>query len=1001
MTNEYRLSSGGQINRSESISFKFNGKTLYGYKGDTLASALLANGIHLVGRSFKYHRPRGILTSGVEEPNALVQIIKDKGKTDPNLRATQIEIYEGLNATSQNSWPSVNFDLGSINNLFSPIIPAGFYYKTFMWPANLWENVYEYFIRKAAGLGKSPTKKDPDIYDHCYYHCEVLIVGAGPAGLVAAKTALNAGKKVLLVDERPNFGGNLNFSNKDYNKINELAPLEWIKKTCLELQKNKNIKILSRTSVAAYHNYNYLIMMQNLTDHLPDKDKKEKIRQRLWKVRAKKVILATGSIERPMIFDCNDRPGIMLSSAVRKYANTYGVKCGNNISIFTNNDDAYETAITLHNKGVKVKSVIDIREKSDGTLPKKCNELGIKIHWKSAVIYTEGYKKINKIHVMRLSKDNTNVVGNKLKIDCDLLCVSGGYTPAVHLFTQSGGKLDYNEKKHYFFPKKNTLSQISVGSCNGTFGLKNIISEAQEKTREFLNISETEQFNVLEPEGGVFENIWLIPSSKISGKTKSFVDYQNDSTANDIKLALREGFKSIEHVKRYTTTGMATDQGKISNMHALGIISEITNTKLGELGTTTFRPPYSPITFGALVGRNVGQFFDITRKTPMHDWHEKNNAKFEDVGQWKRAWYYPSGNESMYDAVQRESKAARTKAGILDASTLGKIDIQGSDASEFLNRVYTNAWSKLAIGKCRYGLMLNEDGMVYDDGVTTRLSENHYIMTTTTGGAATVMGKLEDFLQTEWPELKVYLTSVTDHFATISVCGPHSKKILEKVTQNIDYSDSNFPHMSFKNGLIDKIKCRVMRISFTGELSYEINVQANYGQSVWEKCMAAGKEYGITPYGTEAMHLLRAEKGFIIVGQETDGTVTPVDLQMDWIVSKKKYDFIGKRSLYRSDTMREDRKQYVGLLTNDPKEILEEGAQIVAEVKNKPPMDMIGHVTSSYYSPNLNKSIALAVVKNGKKLKGKKLYVPMPNKTIEVIVSDTIFLDKEGKRLNA
>ncbi len=1001
MSNEYRLSSGGQINRSESISFKFNGKILYGYKGDTLASALLANGIHLVGRSFKYHRPRGIFTSGVEEPNALVQIIKDQGKTDPNLRATQIEIYEGLNATSQNCWPSVNFDLGSINNLFSPIIPAGFYYKTFMWPSNLWESVYEYFIRKAAGLGKSPTKKDPDIYDHNYHHCEVLIVGAGAAGLIAAKTAASDGKKVLLVDERPNFGGNLNFSNKDYNKINELAPLEWIKKTCLELQNNKNIKILNRTSVAAYHNYNYLIMVQNLTDHLPDKIKKEKIRQRLWKVRAKKVILATGSIERPMIFDCNDRPGIMLSSAVRKYANTYGVKCGNNISIFTNNDDAYETAITLHNKGVKVKSIIDIREKSDGTLPKKCIELGIKIYWKSAVIYTEGYKKINKIHVMQLSKDNSSVVGSKLKIDCDLLCVSGGYTPAVHLFTQSGGKLDYNEKKHYFFPQKNTLNQISVGSCKGTFGLKNIISETQEKTREFLNIKEVEPLSVLESKDGDFENIWLLPSNKISGKTKSFVDYQNDSTANDIKLALREGFKSIEHVKRYTTTGMATDQGKIANMHALGIISEITNTKLGELGTTTFRPPYSPITFGALVGRNVGQFFDITRKTPMHDWHKKNNAKFEDVGQWKRAWYYPLDKESMYDAVQRESKAARTNAGILDASTLGKIDIQGSDASEFLNRVYTNAWSKLAIGKCRYGLMLNDDGMVYDDGVTTRLSENHYIMTTTTGGAATVMGKLEDFLQTEWPELKVYLTSVTDHFATISVCGPHSKKILEKVTQSIDYSDSKFPHMSFKDGLIDKIKCRVMRISFTGELSYEINVQANYGQSVWKKCMSAGKEYGITPYGTEAMHLLRAEKGFIIVGQETDGTVTPVDLQMDWIVSKKKYDFIGKRSLYRSDTIREDRKQYVGLLTKDPKEILEEGAQIVAEVKNKPPMDMIGHVTSSYYSPNLNKSIALAVVKNGKKLKGKKLYVPMSKKTIEVTVSDTIFLDKEGKRLNA
>ena len=468
---------------------------------------------------------------------------------------------------------------------------------------------------------------------------------------------------------------------------------------------------------------------------------------------------------------------------------------------------------------------------------------------------------------------------------------------------------------------------------------------------------------------GGFENIWLLPSNKVSGKTKSFVDFQNDSTANDIKLALREGFKSIEHVKRYTTTGMATDQGKIANMHALGIISDITKTKMGELGTTTFRPPFTPLTFGALVGRNVKQFFDITRETPMHSWHKNNGAKFEDVGQWKRAWYYPINNENMHKAVQRESKAARECAGILDASTLGKIDIQGVDASEFLNRVYTNAWSKLGIGKCRYGLMLNEDGMVYDDGVTTRLGENHYIMTTTTGGAATVMGKLEDYLQTEWPELKVFLTSVTDHFATVSVCGPHSKKILEKVVKNINFEDQEFPHMSFKEGIIDNIKCRVMRISFTGELSYEINIQANYGKAVWEKCMEAGKEFNITPYGTEAMHLLRAEKGFVIVGQETDGTVTPGDLQMDWIVSKKKYDFIGKRSLYRSDTMKEGRKQMVGLLTKNPNEVLEEGAQIVAEIKKNPPMNMLGHVTSSYFSPNLKKSIALAVIKNGKNLK--------------------------------
>ena len=1002
MSNNFRLESGEGINQTEKISFKFNGKTLFGYKGDSLASALLANGIHLIGRSFKYHRPRGILSSGSEEPNALVQIIKDKdkAKTDPNVRATQIEIYEGLEAQSQNCWPNVKFDIGEINSFFSSILPAGFYYKTFMWPSKLWRK-YEYFIRKSAGLGKSPTEKDPDKYDHKYYHCDVLIVGGGPAGITAALMAAKSGNKILLVDEKPEFGKNLLSSSKENIKINDLSPAEWIKVKRKELLNFKNIKTLNRTTVSAYHNYNYLIMMQSLTDHLSENEKKGKIRQRLWKVRAKKVILATGSIERPLVFDGNDRPGIMLSSAVKKYLNFYGVKCGNKIIIFTNNDSAYETAIELHNKNLKVQAIVDIREESSGDLPKKCNELGLKIYWKHAIVSSSGYTKVKNVSVMKLSKDNSVVIGKKINIKCDSVAMSGGWTPAVHLFTQSGGKLDFNNQNFCFYPKKTTQKQISIGSCNGTFKLADIINESNQKTSEFINQNVENKNKISEPKEGDLENIWLLPSNKALGKTKSFIDFQNDVTAKDIKLALREGYKSIEHVKRYTTTGMATDQGKIANMHALGIVAETTNTKMGDLGTTTFRPPYTPLTFGAIVGRNVNQFFDIIRRTPIHSWHKKNNAKFEDVGQWKRAWYYPIDNESMFDAVQRESKAARTKAGILDASTLGKIDIQGSDTSEFLNRVYTNAWNKLAIGKCRYGLMLNDDGMVYDDGVTTRLNENHYIMTTTTGGAATVMSKLEDFLQTEWPELKVYLTSVTDHFATVSVCGPHSKKILEKVTENIDYSDQNFPHMSFKEGSINKIKCRVMRISFTGELSYEINIQANYGQSVWEKCMDAGKEYGITPYGTEAMHLLRAEKGFIIAGQETDGTVTPIDLQMDWIVSKKKYDFIGKRSLYRSDTARDDRKHYVGLLTKDPNEILEEGAQIVAEVKNRPPMDMIGHITSSYYSPNLNKSIALAVVKNGKKLKGKKLFVPMANKTIEVTVSDPVFLDKEGTRLNA
>jgi len=582
------------------------------------------------------------------------------------------------------------------------------------------------------------------------------------------------------------------------------------------------------------------------------------------------------------------------------------------------------------------------------------------------------------------------------------LGISGGWTPAVHLFTQSGGKLTFREEDQVFIPNTYPSTQLSIGACNGDLTLDEIFTNVPKSLKEFLNIKNTdyENIEILSSANKSKRNIWLLPSDKILGKTKPFVDYQNDATAKDIKLALREGFRSIEHVKRYTTTGMGTDQGKLGNMHALGIISETTGVKMNELGTTTFRPPYTPLTFGTIVGRNIGEYFDIFRKTPIHDWHVDNKAEFENVGQWKRAWYYPKENEDMHQAVQRESKAARESAGILDASTLGKIDIQGTDASEFLNRVYTNAWSKLAIGKCRYGLMLNEDGMVYDDGVTTRLSENNYIMTTTTGGAANVLGKLEDYLQTEWPELDVYLTSVTDHFATVSVCGPNSKKILSQVIPDLDLSDENFPHMSFKDAKIGKINCRVMRISFTGEHSYEINIQANYGKSVWEKCMEAGKEFNITPYGTETMHLLRAEKGFIIVGQDTDATMTPIDLQMNWIVSKKKYDFIGKRSLYRSDTIREDRKQLVGLLTDNPNEVLEEGAQIVADI-NKSPIEMLGHVTSSYYSPNLKKSIALGVVRGGKNMMGQKLIIPMEKKNINVTVADPVFLDKENKRLNA
>jgi len=1001
MTKNLRTKASKFIDETTRISFKFDGKVYYGYKGDTLASALIANGIHLVARSFKYHRPRGIMTAGSEEPNAIVQVNGNSAYTEPNVRATEIEIYDGLEASSQNCWPNVNFDIGGINNILSPVLPAGFYYKTFMWPASFWEK-YEYFIRKSAGLGKSPTKPDPDIYEHKHIHCDVLVIGGGISGIMAAKTAAENNFKTLLLDEKPHLGGSTIYQNSDFDKINNQSSSTWLENEISKLKDIKNLEIKTRTSVAAYHGYNFLLARENLTDHLPFDKKKNKIRQRLIKIRAKKVIVATGSIERPLIFNNNDRPGIILSSAIKKYSDYYGVICGNENVLFTNNDSAYETAISLFNKGIRVNAIIDIRDKVTSSIVNQAEKLGIKIYNSFTIVDTSGYRRIKNISIMKLSKDGQSVTGSKTQINCDCLGVSGGWTPAVHLFTQSGGKLKFDYDDNVFKPNKYPSDQISIGACNGEFDLDTIIKNFNNNVKTYLGIEKTsyENLNISASKEILKKNIWLLPSNKPIGKTKSFVDFQNDATAKDIKLALREGFRSIEHVKRYTTTGMGTDQGKLGNMHALGIISDTSGVKMSDLGTTTFRPPYTPLTFGTIVGRNVGEFFDIFRKTPMHDWHVKNNAEFENVGQWKRAWYYPKKNESMHDAVQRESKAARDGAGILDASTLGKIDIQGSDASEFLNRVYTNAWSKLAVGKCRYGLMLNEDGMVYDDGVTTRLDENHYIMTTTTGGAATVLGKLEDYLQTEWPELDVYLTSVTDHFATISVCGPHSKKIVKKIIPDLDLSDEKFPHMSFKNAKIGNIKCRVMRISFTGEQSYEINIQANFGKSVWEKCIEAGEEFNITPYGTETMHLLRAEKGFIIVGQDTDATLTPIDLQMDWIVSKKKYDFIGKRSLYRSDTIREDRKQLVGIITEDPKEVLEEGAQIVADVSKKP-VEMLGHITSSYFSPNLNKSIALGVVKGGKDMLGKKLFVPMKNKVINVQIADPVFLDKDNKRLNA
>ena len=997
-----RLQNNKNLSQKKQISFTFDGKKYYGYEGDTLASALLSNGVHLVGRSFKYHRPRGIISAGCEEPNGIVQLELNEF-TEPNRRATEIVLYKGLIATSQNRWPSVNYDLGAISDLLSLFFPAGFYYKTFMWPPKFWKT-YEHFIRHAAGLGNSPKKNDPHKYEHYHYHCDILIVGSGVSGLYSAKIAATKNLKVLLVEQEDETGGSILSSNNYDNKISGQSQIDWKNKILDELNKLKNVKIITSTTLFAYMHYNYLLAIQDLQPK-QGVNKANSIRQVLWKIRAKKVILATGSIERPLNFNNNDRPGIMLANSVSKYLNGYGVNLGKEIVIFTNNDSAYQTAIDYHHQNIKVAAVVDIRNDIDGDLPLKVKNLGIKIYSGSIISDTTGRKKIKAVTIKKINEDKKINKDNIDVINCDLLCMSGGWSPTVHLFTQSRGKLKFRNEDSCFIPHQAHQKTISVGSCNGVFALKNILKETFESVNNFINENKKESLDkkVYDSEKikvGKHKNVWLIHDKDKIGKSKIFVDFQNDVTAKDIKIALSEGYQSIEHVKRYTTNGMATDQGKTSNVNALGIISELTGQEISHLGTTTFRLPYTPVTFGAMAGRYVKEFFDLERTTPMHEWHVNNNALFEDVGQWKRAWYYPKNNETMDGAVNREVKAARDSLGILDASTLGKIDLKGRDVSEFLNRIYTNAWSKLAIGKCRYGIMLGDDGMVVDDGVTTRLDEHHYVMTTTTGNAASVMGKLEDWLQTEWPDLEVYITSVTEQFGTISLNGPNSRAIVESLFPNQDFSSKSFPHMSFKEVKIDSITCRVMRISFTGEICYEINVPSSYALSLWNKCMDLGKEFNITPYGTEAMHVLRAEKGYIIVGQETDGSVTPVDLNMNWIVNKKKYDFVGKRALYRSDTIKEDRKQLVGILTTDPSVVLEEGAQLV-EVETSLPMPMVGHITSSYYSPNLDRSIALALVKSGIKKKGTKLIVPMLNKSVEVEITNPVFIDPENERLLA
>ena len=1004
MVQKNRLQAGGRINRNKILRFSYNGKNLQGYEGDTLASALLANGIDVVGRSFKYSRPRGIVAAGADEPNAIMQLGATEATQVPNVRATQQELFDGLVSGAVNGWPSVDYDLMSyVGKIGGKVMPPGFYYKTFMYPQSMWET-YETFIRKAAGLGRSPLEYDPDTYDKLNQHCDVLVVGGGPAGLAAALTAARAGARVILADEQAEFGGSL-LSSKE--KLDGMPADTWITNAVGELSAYKDALLLPRSTVNGYHDHNFLTIHERCTDHMTDRAPANKPRQRLHRVRARWVVLACGAHERPLVFGNNDVPGCMVASAVSTYVNRYGVVPGNELVLMTTNDSAYQTAFDWHEGGRKVTAIVDTRQNPKGACVAKASTLGIQVITGSAVIDAVGSKRVKAAMIAPISADGSKVVGPATRVRADSIASSGGWSPVIHLAGHTGSRPIWNEDILGFVAGPTVQKQLTAGAITGEYSTSGAIAQGVSAANQALTelgmakvelaVPATES-EAQDPTMALF----LIPHTKRTAQApKQFVDLQNDVTAAGIELACREGYESIEHVKRYTAMGFGTDQGKLGNINGMAIAAKALGKSIPETGTTMFRPNYTPVTFGAIVGRDCGELFDPQRFTAMHSWHLKHGAKFEDVGQWKRPWYFPKDGETMQQAVDRECLATRESVGVLDASTLGKIDIQGKDAREFLGRVYTNAWAKLAVGRCRYGLMCGEDGMLFDDGVTACLGDNHFVMTTTTGGAARVYEWLELYHQTEWPELEVYFNTVTDHWATITISGPNSRKLLTELT-DADVSNDSFSHMDWKEMTVAGVPARVFRISFTGELSFEINVQANFGLHVWEQVFEHGAKYNITPYGTETMHVLRAEKGFIIVGQDTDGSVHPYDLGMGWAVAQQKpFSFIGKRGMAREDCIRQNRKQLVGLKTTDPNVVLPEGAQGVFDPKAPIPMPMVGHVTSSYYSANLGRSIALGLVKGGLDRLGQKVYYPLADgRVIEAEICSTVFFDPTGERLN-
>ena len=983
MKQSNRLASGGRIDRSRTLLFRFDGLNLPGHPGDTLASALLANGVRVLGRSFKYHRARSVLTAGPYEPNALVEL-RTEAHREANVPATTIELFDGLRSTSQNRWPSLSFDLAGINSTFSRFLPAGFYYKTFMWPPSFWEKVYEPLIRNAAGLGRASREPDPDTYEHRHEYCDVLVVGSGPAGLAAAAAAGAAGARVILAEQDFELGGGL---------LNEPSLEVWRQEQVQALADMPDVRVLPRTTVFGYYDHNVLGAIERVSDHL-SVPPQHSVRQRFWQIRAKQVVLATGAIERIIAFPDNDRPNIMLASAALTYARRFAVTTGRRAVLFTNNDMAYQTAYALAETGTVIERIVDVRERSAAADHARAQ--GFEVTTAAEIAGVVGAKGVESVLV------RSRHGGASRSVVADLLCVSGGYNPALHLSSQSGARPVWDERLATFIPGAPVQAERSAGSARGIFGIAEAARDGQEAGRAAAAAagfdSASSMLDIPAGIAGVSDAIEPLWEVKADGK--SFVDMQNDVTTADIRLAHREGYSHVEHAKRYTTHSMATDQGKTGGLVGAAVLAAARAESIDRVGVPTYRPYVTPVSFGAIGGSETRRHFKPIRRTALHDWHAKNGAVFMETGPWLRPLYYTRTSETGWGPILREARAVRQGVGICDVSTLGKIDVQGPDAGTFLDRLYTNTFSKLPVGRARYGLMLREDGIVFDDGTTSRLGENHYLMTTTTAKAAEVLAHMEFYAQTVWSELDVQFCSVTDQWAQMAVAGPKSRETLETCVEGLDLSNKGLPFMGVADATIAGVPVRIFRVSFSGELAYEIAAPAGYGQRVWEAILAAGKAFGIVPYGIEAMGLMRIEKGHA-AGPELNGHTTANDLGLQKML-KKSGDFVGRVNAQRPGLTDAKRPSLVGIraLTGDFDKRLRGGAHIVSGPEDT---HSLGWVTSVTRSVELDRWIGLAMIEGGIDRRGQRLYAvfPLKDEVVEVEITTPHHVDPENTRVRA